>query len=123
MPRRYTFALFFAAALPLAAVALAEPEKPTANEVPAPPKLERKDYTEKVAGFRTVADATTKQVTKIDMTSSFEMVYVPGGEVTVGSPETEAGRLDNEGPRYKAKVGNFWMGKFEVRWEDWDVFW
>ncbi|HVL12564.1 MAG TPA: formylglycine-generating enzyme family protein [Gemmata sp.] len=123
MPHRYTHAILLAAALPLAAAALSPQDKPAATDTPAPPKLEPKNYTEKVTGFRTVTDPNTKKVTKIDMASSFEMVYVRGGEVTVGSPETEKGRLDNEGPRYKAKVGNFWMGKFEVRWEDWDVFW
>ena len=51
------------------------------------------------------------------------MVYVPGGEFTIGSPESEAGRQPNEGPQYKAKVGNFWMGKCEVTWDDWDLFW
>ncbi|HSQ54261.1 MAG TPA: formylglycine-generating enzyme family protein, partial [Gemmata sp.] len=49
--------------------------------------------------------------------------FIPGGEGMVGSPENEAGRQANEGPRYKARVGNFWMQKCEVTWNEWDVFW
>jgi formylglycine-generating enzyme required for sulfatase activity len=122
MPQRFTCSLLLAVALPLGATGLPN-DKPVARDAPAPAKPERKNFVEKVAGFKTITDASTKQVTRIDLAGKFEMVFVPGGEVTVGSPEDEAGRLANEGPRYKAKVGNFWMQKVEVTWNDWDVFW
>jgi formylglycine-generating enzyme required for sulfatase activity len=118
MPHRFTIALLLVAAIPVAAIALAP-----RDDKPAATKLQRKNFTEKIKGFRTVTDQTTKAVTKIDMAADFEMVFVPGGEVTVGSPESEPGRQANEGPQYKAKVGNFWMQKCEVTWNAWDVFW
>lgn len=121
MPRRFTYSLLLCAAFPVVAVSLTPAD--TKDAPPAPPKLEPKNFVQKVEGFKTTADANTKQVTKVEMKSQFDMVYVPGGEVTVGSPATEAGRNENEGPQYKAKVGNFWMQKFEVTWNDWDMFW
>jgi formylglycine-generating enzyme required for sulfatase activity len=124
MSRRFTYTPFAIVALSMFALTLFAGEQPTAKEsLPAPPKLEKKNFTQKVESFKTVADPNTKQVTKIELKSQFEMVFVPGGEVTVGSPDNEPGRLPNEGPRYKAKVGNFWMQKFEVTWNDWDIFW
>jgi formylglycine-generating enzyme required for sulfatase activity len=90
-----------------------------AGQQPIPQKLERKNFIEKVSGFRTV-EATGK---RIDLKGQFEMVYIEGGEFTMGSPETEPGRQPNEGPAHRVKVGNFWMQKYEVTWNDWDVFW
>ncbi len=108
----------------VATVSLVAGEKPAAKDtLPVAAKPERKNFTQKVESFKLITDASTKQAMKVDLKSQFEMVFIPGGEVTVGSPETEAGRLPNEGPQYKAKVGNFWMQKFEVTWNDWDLFW
>lgn len=98
------------------AFALAK-DKPAA--VAKPIKLERKNFTEKAASYK--IDENTKQ--KIPMTAKFEMVYVPGGEFLMGSPESEAGREANEGPQHKVKVGGFWMGKCEVTWDEFDLFW
>ena len=94
---------------------------PTAadEKTPAAAKLERKNFVEKVAGYK--LDENTKE--KIPLAAKFEMVYVPGGEFAMGSPETEPGREPNEGPRHRVKVGGFWMGKCEVAWDEFDVFW
>ena len=91
MPRRFTIALFLFAAFPLAVAARAGAEAGRQGPAAEPPKLEPKNFTEKVAGFKTIIDANTKATTKIDLKAQFEMVYVPGGEFTIGSPETEAG--------------------------------
>jgi formylglycine-generating enzyme required for sulfatase activity len=52
----------------------------------------------------------------------FEMVPVPGGTFTMGSPEKEPGRDPDEGPRHAVKVEAFWIGKFEVTWDEFDHF-
>jgi formylglycine-generating enzyme required for sulfatase activity len=122
MPRRFTYAAVLLAALPLAAVGLTADDKPAAKG-PVRVDLEPKNFVQKVESFKTIVNASTKEATKVGLKTQFEMVYVPGGEVTIGSPESEAGRQPNEGPRYKAKVGSFWMQKVEVTWNDWDVFW
>jgi formylglycine-generating enzyme required for sulfatase activity len=49
-----------------------------------------------------------------------EMVVVPPGEFTMGSPETEKGRSDDEGPQHKVKIPKqFAVGKFEVTFGEW----
>lgn len=53
---------------------------------------------------------------------SIEMVPVPGGSFTMGSPAGEAGRKDDEGPQHRVKVDPFWMGKYEITWEQYDLF-
>ncbi len=47
----------------------------------------------------------------------YEMVPIPGGEFVMGSPETEKDRKPDEGPQHKVKVSPFWMGKYEVTWD------
>ncbi len=92
----------------------------------APPPLEQKAYTEKTTAYRTIevnGSDGKKEVKKYPLASKFDMVYIPGGEFMMGSPEGEAGRDPNEGPQHKVKVGGFYMAKHEVTWEEFDVFW
>lgn len=53
---------------------------------------------------------------------SVELIPVPGGTFMMGSPEPEAGRSGDEGPQRKVKVDSFWMGKYEITWEQYDLF-
>jgi len=60
---------------------------------------------------------------KIDQSDvSFEMLPIPGGEFLLGSPKDEADRKPDEGPQVKVKIEPFWMGKYEVRWEEYDIW-
>src|SRR5580704_12385160 len=54
---------------------------------------------------------------------SFEMIAIPGGTYLMGSPESEAKRSSDEGPRHPVKVGALWMGKLEVTWDEYDLYW
>ncbi len=54
---------------------------------------------------------------------SFEMVPILRGEFFMGSPATEKGRNKDEGPQHKVKIEPFWMGKYEVTWNEFDIFW
>jgi formylglycine-generating enzyme required for sulfatase activity len=40
----------------------------------------------------------------------------------MGSPAGEANRADDEGPQTKKKIQPFWMGKFEVTWDEYEPF-
>ena len=52
----------------------------------------------------------------------FEMVFIPGGTFTMGSPAGEAGRGEYEGPQREVTTRPFWMGKTEVTWDEYDLF-
>ena len=53
---------------------------------------------------------------------SFEMIPIPGGEVTIGSPESEDGRSEVEGPQFTVKLEPFWMAKTELTWGEYNTF-
>ncbi len=50
-----------------------------------------------------------------------QMVRLPGGTFTMGSPENEKGRFSNEGPQHQVTVQPFAVGKYEVTFEQWDA--
>ena len=54
--------------------------------------------------------------------TEFEMVPVPGGTFTMGSPADEEGRTEAEGPQFNVVVKPFWMGKHEVTWDEYKRF-
>jgi len=51
-----------------------------------------------------------------------EMVPVRGGEYLMGSPASEKGRKKDEGPQHKVKIEPYWLGKYEVTWQQYDVW-
>ncbi|MCA9175205.1 MAG: SUMF1/EgtB/PvdO family nonheme iron enzyme [Planctomycetales bacterium] len=54
--------------------------------------------------------------------AAYHMVALKGGEFLMGSPPDEAKREENEGPQAKVTVSPFWMGKFEVTWDEYEPF-
>ncbi|MEL6286700.1 MAG: formylglycine-generating enzyme family protein, partial [Pseudomonadota bacterium] len=51
-----------------------------------------------------------------------EMVVVPSGTFTMGSPDSEAGRGSDEGPQRTVQIGySFAVGKTEVTWAEWEA--
>src|SRR6266508_1374945 len=51
-----------------------------------------------------------------------EMVVVRAGKFIMGSPESETGRLLNEGPQHEVTIEKpFAVSKFEVTWDEWDA--
>jgi formylglycine-generating enzyme required for sulfatase activity len=68
---------------------------------------------------RPATDAHEHYVERIPDTGlSFPMVAVRGGTFHQGSPITEPGRRDNEGPRHRVELKPFWMGQYEVTWPE-----
>jgi len=52
-----------------------------------------------------------------------ELVFIPAGEFTMGSADTDEGALlDDEKPVHKLKVTGFWLGKYEVTNEQYRRF-
>jgi formylglycine-generating enzyme required for sulfatase activity len=60
---------------------------------------------------------------KLDDKTSFDMLPIPGGVYLMGSPDSEKGRQADEGPQHPVEVRPFWMSKFEVGWDEYDLFW
>ncbi len=65
------------------------------------------------------------------------MVPIPGGKFLMGSPEDEEGRwlldedgeevkgedgkpISDEGPQHEVEIEPFWMGKFELTWDEYE---
>ncbi len=52
----------------------------------------------------------------------FTMIPIPGGTYQMGSPSSEEGRREDEGPQIKVTVKPFWMAKTEVSWGEYQTF-
>jgi formylglycine-generating enzyme required for sulfatase activity len=51
-----------------------------------------------------------------------EMVVAPSGSFTMGSPESEQGRHNNEGPQHQVTLArSFAVGRFAVTFDEWDA--
>ncbi|MBO1347480.1 MAG: SUMF1/EgtB/PvdO family nonheme iron enzyme [Hormoscilla sp. GUM202] len=50
-----------------------------------------------------------------------EMISIPGGKFTIGSPESETGRKKTEGPQREVTVSPFFMGKFPITQAQWQA--
>ena len=57
-----------------------------------------------------------------DCATCSEMVVVPAGSFMMGSPESEEGRWEYEGPRHRVTIGTpFAVGVYEVTFAEWDA--
>jgi formylglycine-generating enzyme required for sulfatase activity len=54
------------------------------------------------------------------VTGDIEMVKIPGGTFTMGSPASEAGRNANEGPQHSVTLSGFSMSKYQVTQEQYE---
>jgi len=62
----------------------------------------------------------TAKIPGTDVT--FEMLPIPGGTFTMGSPDSERNRSDDEGPQIEVTIEPFWMAKHEVTWSEYQHF-
>jgi len=51
-----------------------------------------------------------------------EMMPISGGKYLMGSPASEADRLDDEGPQHEVEIAPFWMGKYEITWDAYEIW-
>jgi formylglycine-generating enzyme required for sulfatase activity len=54
--------------------------------------------------------------------TKIDMLPIPGGTFMMGSPESEDGRSEDEGPQHEVKISPFWMSKCEITWEAFEVW-
>ena len=50
-----------------------------------------------------------------------ELVWIPAGSFQMGSPDSEQGRNDSEGPVHTVELDGFWMAKYEVTQEQYEA--
>ena len=70
---------------------------------------------------------TAQQKTKLlhvfrDIPVAPEMVTIPTGHFLMGSPSSEAGRNDNEGPQHEVLVRRFAAGKYPVTFDEYAIY-
>lgn len=53
---------------------------------------------------------------------TYALVAIPGGTFSMGSPATEKGHKADEGPVHTVTIEPFYMGKYEVTWDLYDLF-
>lgn len=104
------------------------PDGVTLQTAPAA-KLDEKQV---VAALLKKIVARTREKTPADMKPykegipgtdvTFEMTPIPAGEFTMGTPESEKGRKNDEGPQRKMRIEPFWMGVREVTWDEYRLF-
>jgi formylglycine-generating enzyme required for sulfatase activity len=57
-----------------------------------------------------------------DSSVKFKLIPIQAGTFSMGSPASQAGREDDEGPQKKVELAAFWMSEHEVTFAEWDVF-
>ena len=55
-------------------------------------------------------------------TFKLDMLPVKGGKFVMGSPDAETGRRDDEGPMHEVELSPFWMSKYEITWNQYEVW-
>lgn len=62
----------------------------------------------------------TQEIPKVEV--KIEMIVIPAGTFTMGSPAAEKNRKSDEGPQIQVKINAFWMGKYEIPWDIYELF-
>lgn len=87
---------------------------PVLADAPKKVDLPVKNFTETIPGSQVKIEGVDK-VPDV----KFEMIYVPGGDYLMGSASGEA----DETPQHKVVIKPFWMGRYEVTWDEFDLWW
>lgn len=53
---------------------------------------------------------------------SYEMLPIPGGKFTMGTPASEPGHKPDESPQHPVTLEPFWMASREVTWNEYRLF-
>ncbi len=78
----------------------------------------------KIAAAEAAAEADMKAYAEpLEHTElTIEMLPIRGGKFVMGSPDSEADRSPDEGPQHEVEISPFWMGKFEITWDQFDTW-
>jgi len=95
----------------------------TPNFIPTLQKFDFETVTVDVRGNITSRQRRQAQFISENLGSGaiLDMVAIPGGRFVMGSPSTEAGRSNNEGPQRTVNISPFFMGNYPITQEQWEV--
>jgi formylglycine-generating enzyme required for sulfatase activity len=73
---------------------------------------------------RWIQDRITQAAQKIEVAEQggYELVRIEGAVFQMGSPESEEGRWDAEGPQHTVQVSDFYIGRYPVTNEQYGIF-
>jgi formylglycine-generating enzyme required for sulfatase activity len=54
--------------------------------------------------------------------ATIDMLPIKGGRFVMGSPASEKGRKEDEGPQHEVEISPFWMAKCEITWDAYEVW-
>jgi formylglycine-generating enzyme required for sulfatase activity len=54
--------------------------------------------------------------------AKIEMLPIRGGSFLMGSPDSEVGRYEDEGPQHEVRISPFWMAKCEIPWDAYEIW-
>ena len=102
-----------------------QPPEPVPEPVPTP---ELSSFTFEVLGVNDQGQVRKRRSQSaqyyrqnLKETAVLEMIYVPGGQFSMGSSVTEAHRQKNESPRHPVNVPTFFMGKYPITQAQWQA--
>ena len=104
-----------------ASEAAAEAERQRLAEAEAAADAERRRAAEADAERRRLAELRRPGHVFRDCDTCPEMVVIPAGRFMMGSPASEEGRDEEEGPRHAVTLRSFAMGVKEVTFDEWDA--
>ncbi|MEO1180648.1 MAG: SUMF1/EgtB/PvdO family nonheme iron enzyme, partial [Cyanobacteria bacterium J06636_28] len=61
----------------------------------------------------------TEPLTELADAISLQMLLIPGGSFTMGSPEDELKRLPDEGLQHDVTISQFFMGRYPITQAQW----
>ncbi len=100
------------------------PKKKSGLTTPTPDTIDLvkriHDFIVKTSANKTELKEYTQKTPKTGV--SYTMLPIKGGEFMIGSPAAEAKRGDDEGPQAKVQIKPFWMGKYEVTWDEYQPY-
>jgi len=106
-------------------------EKPAPSEKPAPAKGPAKAAAKttaipvlKIPNAEAKTEAEMKPYVEVieHTDAKIEMIPIKGGVFLMGSPPTEKDRKEDEGPQRLVKIDPFWMSKYEITWDAYEVW-
>ena len=96
--------------------------RPDTESAPAPEARRAPPATESASPAPSAVTSFKAGETFRDCDQCPEMVVIPAGKFTMGSPDSEVGRSKDEGPQHTVTIARpFAVSKYEVTFDEWDA--